>query len=193
MKKKVFIVSRSKTVLSDVIGEGLSTLGYEIMVTGNIQQSLHKHQKKLPFFIFIDLDSFENGEGMQLAKEIRTGFNNAFITVITGFQKIKEVIQEVREQNFDYLIKPFHFEQVVALMEKSERNGHILEENVALRERIRKLEQENYELRKQLRQLLPDEQVFQAKSVERPKTIVDDKKAALSYARQKKILLKPKG
>ncbi len=193
MKKKVFIVSRNQTVLSDVIGEGLSRLGYEIVVTGNAQKTLQNYPKKFPISVFIDLDSFPGNEGMKLAEEIRSDFAPTFITVITGFQKIKDVIQEVRKWDFDYLIKPFHFEQVVALMERSEKMRRIQEEYAELREQVRKLEKENYELRQQFRQLLPDEKVFHPKSVDRPKSIIDDKKAALSYARQKKIPLNPKG
>lgn len=121
--------------LCKVIGYQLQKNGFDVTAANRGTEALAHFQKK-EFDIVITDIQMPDISGIQVLKEIRRRNRQVVVIIITAHGSIDNAIEACRLGADDYLTKPFSKEQLLFAIEKAVR--------------LRKLEQENTQLRSEL-------------------------------------------
>ena len=117
--------------------------------------------------------------------------------IITGYPGIKSAIEGMKNNAYDYLVKPFHIEQVIAVIEKAKRELILFIDNKYNEEAMRTLKEENEQLKKFINEMMPDETRQRIQSLNKFRNIkAGEQKAAQSYlkhSRKPTLPIKKKG
>ena len=70
--------------------------------------------------LFLDL-RLPDGEGIGLLRELQARPQKPLVVVMTGFSSVKSAVDCVQAGAFDYMTKPFSFEEVEMILQKAER------------------------------------------------------------------------
>jgi DNA-binding NtrC family response regulator len=75
--------------------------------------------------------------GIELLQHVKSQSDDTAVIVITGYGTIESAVQAMKIGAYDYILKPFPNEKIVALVEKIENYNKLKEENVRLRSELR--------------------------------------------------------
>ena len=104
----------SRVALNDCF----SGIGYEVVEAGDGEDALRKFVPGK--FDCIISDLFMPGmDGIELLKRIRLLDDDVVYLIITGFPGIDSAISAMKEGAYDYLIKPFHIEDIQLKIERA--------------------------------------------------------------------------
>ena len=107
--------------------------------------------------------------GIQLSLEIKKLLPDVFIILMTGFPGIDSAIEALRQDLYDYLIKPFRFEQVLSVIERARREVQLLGEQRNSMALIESLRRENEQLKQTIAELIPQGSRLGLKPVDQKK------------------------
>jgi len=68
-------------------------------------------------------------DGMSLLKEIQKRYTDIFTILITGYSSIPDAVVSIKTGAYDYLSKPFDFEEIRGLIEKIAHHKSLLEQD----------------------------------------------------------------
>lgn len=115
--KKVLIVEDEKQILK-LFETILSSVGYEVFVAENAEDSLEIINKNSPNVVFLDLN-LPNMNGLELCKKIKINNPTSICFAVTGYTSKYGVI-ECRKHGFDdYFIKPIDLNILVTAAENA--------------------------------------------------------------------------
>jgi DNA-binding NtrC family response regulator len=154
--------------------EKIIVLEDDIIVRKNLEQQLRQRRYEVAAVSTIaaaqDLlakDTFDlmiadvrlpDGEGTDLLKELQTRPQKPLVLMMSGFGTVESAVECMRHGAFDYLIKPFSFDEIEVRLKKAENFSQLLKVNQYLSHE--KDDQASYELlgrsaaMEQLRQLI---------------------------------------
>jgi two-component system copper resistance phosphate regulon response regulator CusR len=102
--------------IAELIKVGLEEQGYDVVTTSNGEEALHIFQN-LPIDLVI-LDVIMPGiNGMEVCKVLRTSHTNLPILMLTAMGTLNDKLTGFNRGADDYLIKPFHFKELLARIE----------------------------------------------------------------------------
>lgn len=112
--KKVLIVDDDPGIV-DFISLGLRYEGCEVFCASNGLQALDIFHRTLPDLVILDW-MLPDIQGTDLCRRMRCQ-SNAFIIMLTAKDEVANRVEGLRSGADDYLIKPFHFDELLARME----------------------------------------------------------------------------
>jgi len=109
-KKRALVVdddSNSRAVLKDF----LESIGFQTVEAVDGEDALRKFSLDAFEIVLSDI-YMPNMNGLDLLKRIREQDKNVIVLIITGFPTIEGAIQAVRDGAYDYITKPFQFDDL---------------------------------------------------------------------------------
>ncbi len=178
----------SDPVVSDIIQTNLADYGYTVHNIENDYDLLHNDKINDYSCAILDSDNYpESAQTIDLARSLRIEQTTLPLIIIAGYKDIRDIVNETRKYYFDYLVKPFFVEQLVAILERQDRDRQAAFEKERIQETLRSYKNENEKLQTALREMIPDESRRQLKSFEGiGKSNTTDLRALRLYEKQKK-------
>jgi DNA-binding NtrC family response regulator len=114
----------------------LTRAGYEVQEAASGEEALEILQKT-PFEIIIT-DLFLPGvSGIDILKRVKEDSPYTNVILITGHASAESAVEAMKEGAFDYITKPFNFEQLKVLIAKALEKSRLVAENLYLRQQLR--------------------------------------------------------
>lgn len=102
--------------IAELIKTGLEEYGYEVTSIGNGLQALERFQNGV--FDLLILDVMMPGlNGIELCRQLRSTHPNLPILMLTALGSIDDKVTGLKSGADDYLVKPFHFKELLARIE----------------------------------------------------------------------------
>ena len=115
MKYKV-LYAEDEPTLAQIIGDGLTNSGYQVMVAADGNQALEMFQADLPDICVLDI-MMPLKDGYTLAEDIRKQNNGVPIIFLSAKSLPEDVIKGFKSGGNDYLRKPFNMGELLVRME----------------------------------------------------------------------------
>jgi DNA-binding NtrC family response regulator len=91
---------------------------YEVAAVGTIAAAEELLARDTFDLMFVDV-RLPDGEGTELLRQLQTRPQKPLVVVMTGFASVESAVNCMRDGAFDYLIKPFSFEQLEVTLKKA--------------------------------------------------------------------------
>ncbi|SIQ66633.1 putative two-component system response regulator [Alkalispirochaeta americana] len=115
------LIAEDSLLQRKVLYRHLSSLGYNVLVGENGASALELFVEQQPRIVITDLD-MPVMDGYDLIREVRRQeIHYTHITVLTALTKKESTVRAISQGADDYLIKPFHPEEMKARLESAER------------------------------------------------------------------------
>ncbi|RKY52624.1 MAG: hypothetical protein DRP89_07410, partial [Candidatus Neomarinimicrobiota bacterium] len=157
---------------------GLKDYGYDVLTSSKAMDAINIAKKRKFQFALLDI-YLPDMSGIDLGVEIKKYILGFIIIFITGYPGIKSSIEALRHCAYDYIIKPFKIMQVVSILERASKELNLIGQNQDNLKIIRKLKEENKQLKAMLKKLMPDESRINAKTYDKSGVLRSDKILAL--------------
>jgi len=136
MKKraKVLVVD-DEAIVRESLRDWLSDVGHQVLTAENGSQALEIIQKEKPGIVIADL-VMPGMDGLELLKRAKEISPSIEVIIITAYGSIPTAITAMRGGAYDYIEKPFCPERAELLVEKLVEHQRLLEENIALQQKL---------------------------------------------------------
>lgn len=114
---RILVVDDNR-VLTDNLVEFLSKLGYQAFPAYNGNEGLTKFEQEDFQMVITDLKMPEMN-GMELLDAIRKLDGDVNVIVLTGFGTIESAVQAIKGGAYDYITKPFKFEEIELIVNRA--------------------------------------------------------------------------
>jgi two-component system response regulator AtoC len=136
MKKQAkVLVADDEAIVRESLRDWLGDVGHQVLTAENGTQALEIIRKEKPGILITDLvmPGMDGIELMRKAREIAPGIE---VIIITAYGSIPTAINAIREGAYDYIEKPFCPERAELLIDKLMEHQWLLEENIALQQKL---------------------------------------------------------
>lgn len=120
------------------VAQTLRAAGYEVAEAGTAAEAMTLFRQQLPDVVFLDM-RLPDGNGLDVLKEMKeeSGADSTVI-MMTAFGEIRTAVEAMRLGAFDYLRKPFDFDELEVLVSKAQETMHLRRQVVELRQERKK-------------------------------------------------------
>ena len=132
---KILIVDDEPQIRLFLAG-GLKELGYTIDEAGTRKEATASLDRDLPDLVLLDF-KLPDGTGLDVLRHLRTLDRNLPVIMLTAFASVQGAVEAMQVGAYDYIGKPFEFDEVVQSIERAlEANqlraevGHCRERNI---------------------------------------------------------------
>jgi DNA-binding NtrC family response regulator len=119
----------------------LADAGYDATACQNAFEALQALAERDYSIVVTDL-RMPGMDGIALLKEIKRSWPNVGVIVVTAYGTVDSAVEAIREGAFDYVLKPFSFEELAVKLRHLAERGKMLREIAELRSTV----VERYEL-----------------------------------------------
>lgn len=145
------LVTDDEMSIRDVLGEGLESLGYDVILAGNAADAFEIVRRGGIDLVLSDID-MPGENGLALLSRIKDHDPDVDAIMVTGVVDLEVAIGAIRQGAADYVTKPFNLEEVQIVVERTLEKRRLIRENreyqqnleQKVEERTRELE-ESYE------------------------------------------------
>jgi DNA-binding NtrC family response regulator len=136
-KAKVLVIDDEQMIRWS-IEQTLSAAGHDVAVAAAAAEGMALFRQHLPEVVFLDM-RLPDGDGLSLLKKMKeeNGQESAVI-VMTAFGEIRAAVEAMRLGAYDYLKKPFDFDELEVIVGRALETTHLRREVSELREERRK-------------------------------------------------------
>ncbi len=131
---KILIVD-DEAIMRDSLRDWLTDASYEVLTAGNGVEGLDLIRKEKPGVAVIDL-VLPGSDGLDLMRKARQIQPGIQVIIITAYSSVHTAIAAIKEGAYDYIEKPFSPEKVELLIAKLIERQSLLDENLALRQKL---------------------------------------------------------
>jgi signal transduction histidine kinase len=142
-KVKILLIDDDEMFLT-MLGNILEEEGYEIIKSTTGKGGIDKVKEENPDIVLVDFN-LPDGSGLEVSKKIYELSPDISIIMMTGHTDLQIVINAMRQNLQDYLIKPINIEELKVSLNKAIEKQALIREN---RELLRNLQEANKYLEK---------------------------------------------
>jgi DNA-binding NtrC family response regulator len=135
MTKSILIVEDDRN-LSMVLSRILAKEGYEVVVSHSAREGMELLSKEMPGVVLTDI-YLPDGTGMEILECAMSLAKDADVIVMTANATVESAIQAMKMGARDYLLKPFHMDELVLSVGKIFECRAVKNENVFLKEGLK--------------------------------------------------------
>src|SRR3990172_9421848 len=132
--RKLLIVD-DELVKRTVMGEELSTVGYDVTLAANPLEAESILVKKMIDAVITDL-RMPGQDGLSFLRTIKSRQPDQAVIVMTAYGTVDSAVEAMKLGAFDYLQKPFATEELILKLDRLFRYRQLAEENKDLRRQI---------------------------------------------------------
>ena len=130
--ERIIIVDDEAEVVTSLV-ELLKTKGFD--VTGEIDsQKMLKRIDKEYFDIIVTDFKMPKVSGLDIADKVKQNGIDSDVIIITGYGTMDIAIQSLKHGVYDFLLKPFKYEELVHTIERALERQRLIKENTRLSE-----------------------------------------------------------
>ena len=119
-------------VIHDVLGQLLTSEGYEVELSSSGEEGLAKLDGR-SFDVFL-LDLLMPGlKGIEVLQAIRRINPHSQVIIITAYASVESAIEAMKHGAFDYIQKPFKHDELLMTIDRALDHKRLQDENVRLR------------------------------------------------------------
>jgi len=135
MKKLKILVVDDEAIVRESLSDWLTDVGYQVLTAENGHKALEVIEKEKPGIMIADL-VMPGMDGIELMKRAKAQQPKIEVIIITAYASIPTAITAMKEGAYDYIEKPFCPEKAEFLVKKLAEHQKLVEENLALRQRL---------------------------------------------------------
>lgn len=132
MRTKKIMVVDDERLIRWTLEQKLSREGYEVITAEKGQECLDKVKEDLPDLLILDL-RLPDIDGLTLLQTLRETDKNLVIIMMTAHGGVESAVQAMKMGVFDYISKPFDYDELKIVVEKALETAHIRKELERLR------------------------------------------------------------
>ena len=114
-----------------LVGQELAHAKYRVTTAGNVREAREILRERTFHLVLLDV-RMPDGSGLDLLAEIKEAAPATEVVMLTGHATVETAIRAMKNGAFDFLTKPFKFEQLEAVLEKAEQIQALGRRNTAL-------------------------------------------------------------
>jgi DNA-binding NtrC family response regulator len=135
MTKTILIVEDDRN-FSMVLSRILAKEGYEVVVSHTAREGMELLAREMPGVVLTDI-YLPDGSGMEILECAMSLGRNADVIVMTANATVESAIHAMKKGARDYLLKPFHMEELILHVKKIFECRAVKTENVFLKEGLK--------------------------------------------------------
>lgn len=124
------IVLDDEEMVRELICKMLETSGYSCVPAGTITEAIRHLQEIEPLMVISDL-MLEDSSGLELLDYLRPRYPDLPIVVVTGVHDLSVALSAIRKGAYDFILKPFGCEQLLATTRRAVEHHRLIRENRA--------------------------------------------------------------
>ena len=128
---KILIVDDELSII-EVLKSLLSREGHSVTTSGNGKDALKKLKENVFDLLITDIRLPEI-DGITLLREARELQSHLAVIVITAYAKVDNAVEAMKNGAFDYVIKPFKFDEILLTVQRALSYEQALAENEVLK------------------------------------------------------------
>jgi two-component system, NtrC family, response regulator AtoC len=132
--EKVLVVD-DEIIMRNFLSEALKRKGIDVTTVETGQKAFGIIEEGSFDMVITDM-KMPGITGMDVVRKVKELSPNTLVIVITAHGTIENAIEAMRAGAFDYMIKPFSIENLIAIIEKAQTHVSLVEENLYLRQQI---------------------------------------------------------
>jgi two-component system response regulator PilR (NtrC family) len=122
-------------VIHDVLGQLLTSEGYEVTFSSNGEEAVEKHLTGTWDVVLLDL-LMPGLDGIEALKAIKKIDPLAVIIIITAYASLESAIAAMKLGAFDYVQKPFKHEELLLNIQRAIEHRRLQDENIRLKDEL---------------------------------------------------------
>ncbi len=134
--KGIIHVIDDEPVIHDVLGQLLTSEGYEVEISSSGEEGLGKFASQSCDVVLLDL-LMPGMDGIEVLQRIKKIDPAAAVIIITAYGSVESAISAMKIGALDYVQKPFKHDELLITIERAVERRRIQEENVRLKEELR--------------------------------------------------------
>ncbi len=112
------------------------SLGFATQIADTIEHAYRALDSSTVDVVLLDL-RLPGGNGMVALNEIKRRRPETVVIVMTGFATVQSAVQSMKSGAYDYITKPFNFDELHLVLQRAAAHVKLTAENRLLREQIR--------------------------------------------------------
>ncbi|MCM8778855.1 MAG: response regulator [Candidatus Omnitrophica bacterium] len=144
---KILVVDDDPLVL-ETMKDLLETEGFQPLLSSRADEGLEIIKREVPELVITDI-KMPGTSGLEFIRLIRKISAELPVIIITGFASLESAIEAIHTGAYDYIIKPFEVEKIIAIIHRAIKERRLKEKNKAL---LHDLQETTRELNKRLEQ-----------------------------------------
>jgi DNA-binding NtrC family response regulator len=112
------IVLEDDLVVRKSLEQKLRQKHYDVAAVGTVAAAQELLGKDTFDLMFVDV-RLPDGDGTELLRQLQTRPQKPLVVVMTGFASVESAVNCMKDGAFDYLIKPFSFDQIEVTLKKA--------------------------------------------------------------------------
>jgi len=135
-KGKIHIID-DEPIIHEVLGELLTSEGYDIELSANGEDALKKYPSREFDIVLLDL-LMPGMDGISVLSEIKKFNPLAVVIIITAYASVDSALSAMKNGAFDYVQKPFKHDELLLTIERAISHKRLQEENLRLKDELKK-------------------------------------------------------
>jgi len=115
--------------------ERLTDRGFEVVEAASGEQALELLDQ-FAFDLVVTDFRLPGMDGTQLIDAARQRYPSIVAIVITGYGTVRDAVEAIKKGASDFITKPFHFDELMHVIQKSMEQGRLRSENAYLRSQL---------------------------------------------------------
>ncbi len=132
-KGKILIVDDEQLIRWSFEKE-LTREGYEVITASSGEEGIDTFERERPDLVILDI-RLPGISGLDVLKEIKNEDPHVPVIMITAFADVDTAVEAMKMNAFDYLPKPFNFDEVKIVIKKSLNQSRIQQEYFSIKEK----------------------------------------------------------
>jgi len=137
VQKTTIHVIDDEPIIHEVLGELLTSEGYEVEISSSGEEALDKYSTRSFGLVLLDL-LMPGMDGIEVLKSIRKIEPHAVIIIITAYASVESAISAMKTGAFDYIQKPFKHDELLLIIKRALEHKELQEENIRLKDELGK-------------------------------------------------------
>jgi DNA-binding NtrC family response regulator len=133
--KGIIHIIDDEPVIHDVLGQLLTSEGYEIEISGSGEEALAKMGSRTFDAILLDL-LMPGLDGLETLRRIRRLDPQAMVVIITAYASVESAIAAMKTGAFDYIQKPFKHDDLLMTIDRALEHKRLKDENLRLKDEL---------------------------------------------------------
>jgi DNA-binding NtrC family response regulator len=134
--KGIIHVIDDEPVIHDVLGQLLTSEGYEVEISSSGEEGLGKYAPQSCDVVLLDL-LMPGMDGIEVLKRIKKIDPAAAVIILTAYGSVESAISAMKIGALDYVQKPFKHDELLLTIERAIERRRLQEENVRLKDELR--------------------------------------------------------
>ncbi|MFQ5739155.1 MAG: response regulator [Acidobacteriota bacterium] len=134
--------------LRDAVGQCLDSKGYKVTKCGTCREASMALERPGSSFdiLLVDL-KLPDGEGLEVLKKARKHNPQLLAAIMTGYASLETALKAIRLGAYDYITKPFGFDEIEILVRNMTDKLLLMKENREIESRLKNLSAQIEKLR----------------------------------------------